>query len=187
MTVMVMEVRTVKNHSNAEALRIYEMAAPACDSLQIIANQEQVYQVGDHVAVALVNSVLKDGTKIKVTKLRGLQSYGMALGLVEAAVGSDLTVLYCQPEMLQTVELRRWPSIELLHNVTPNRLEQGVNAACGGQFDLPLIGKFLKWVAEDVQKESAAELEAAQLTWKDVNKAVTKAAKDWYQAKATSL
>jgi hypothetical protein len=49
------------------------------------------------------------------------------------------------------------------------------------------IGAFLQWFTADVQKESAAELEAAQLTWKDVNKAVMNAAKKWYQEKSKSL
>jgi hypothetical protein len=52
---------------------------------------------------------------------------------------------------------------------------------------MTLIGAFLKWFAMDVQKESVAELETAQLTWKDVSKAVNNAAKTWYYAKATAL
>jgi tRNA-binding EMAP/Myf-like protein len=428
MTVIVMEVKKVEKHPNAEALQIYELYAPDCDRLQVIANHDRIYQVGDCVAVALVDSILKDGTKIKATKLRGLYSYGMALGVVDAAVGSDLSEIYCQSEMLESAQKQCWPSIELLHNVcrsleavnatpqvtyrakvkldgtnaavqifadgriaaqsrtqmitpendnmgfaqwvnqnfaffsqlansdhltiygewcgrgiqsrtaiseldrkifvvfaiqiigagdkvarlevdpekiaarlplhpdvyvlpffgapitldfgdkaqltstilvlnqmiedleqvdpwvketfgiegigeglvmypqaehqvervaytellfkakgikhqvvktkqpvqlapelvksidefvdlfvTPNRLEQGLTEACGGQFDMTLIGTFLKWFATDVQKESVAELASAQLTWKDVNKAVTKAAREWYQAKASAL
>jgi hypothetical protein len=71
--------------------------------------------------------------------------------------------------------------------VTPSRLEQGLTEACNGQAVMSQIGAFLQWFATDVQKESVAELEAAQLTWKDVNKAVTTAAKDWYQARSKSL
>ncbi|MCU0569125.1 MAG: hypothetical protein MUF49_21435 [Oculatellaceae cyanobacterium Prado106] len=428
MTVMVMEVKTAEKHPNAESLNLYQMSAPGCDRLQIIANQDRVYQVGDRVAVAMIDAVLKDGTKIKATKLRGLSSYGMALGTVDDPVGSDLSKIYCQPAIAQNVQLQRWPSVELLYNVrrslqaveatpqvtyrakvkldgtnaavqifpdgrvaaqsrsqvitpeddnmgfakwvsqnldyfaalaqtdhltifgewcgkgiqsraaisqidrrvfvifamqvigaidkvarleigsdqiatslpshpdiyvlpfygstidldfgdseqlegaiatlnqmvddveqvdpwvketfgiegigeglvfypqadtqverleyaellfkakgekhqsvkvkkpvqvnpetvksidefvhlfvTPSRLEQGVTEACKGQFDMVQIGAFLKWFTLDVQKESVAELEAAQLTWKDVNKAITNAAKDWYQTKAKSL
>lgn len=71
--------------------------------------------------------------------------------------------------------------------VTPARLEQGVTQVGCGQFEIDKIGAFLKWFNADVQKESAAELDAAQLTWKDVNKAVMKAAKEWYQDKSKSL
>jgi tRNA-binding EMAP/Myf-like protein len=91
MTVIVMEVKKAEKHPNAETLNVYQLSAPGCEQLQIIANQERVYQVGESVAIALVDSVLKDGTKIKATKLRGLYSYGMALGAANAPVGSDLS------------------------------------------------------------------------------------------------
>ena len=72
------------------------------------------------MAIALVGSILKDGTKIKPTKLRGMYSYGMVLGKVEAEIGQDLSDLYCQPETLTEVKqlpFIKWTSIELLHNV----------------------------------------------------------------------
>ncbi len=71
--------------------------------------------------------------------------------------------------------------------VTPARLEQGVTAVSDGKFEMVKIGAFLQWFIADVQKESAAELEAAQLTWKEVNKSVMNAAKKWYQEQAKSL
>jgi tRNA-binding EMAP/Myf-like protein len=117
MTVVVMEVKSVERHPNAETLNLYQMHSPECARLQIIANQENIYQVGDRVAIALADSILKDGTKIKATKLRGLHSYGMALGLANEAVGSDLSHLYCQSAIDSSVEMQLWPSIELLHNV----------------------------------------------------------------------
>ena len=71
--------------------------------------------------------------------------------------------------------------------VTPARLEQAVTEVGCGEFNMDKIGAFLKWFNADVQKESVAELEVAQLTWKDVNKAVMNAAKKWYQEKSKSL
>ena len=35
----------------------------------------------------------------------------------------------------------------------------------------------------DIQKESVAELESAQLTWKDVSKTVMNVARKWYKEK----
>ncbi|MDJ0533807.1 MAG: RNA ligase family protein [Xenococcaceae cyanobacterium MO_207.B15] len=99
------------------------MQAPNRDEVQIVANLENTYQVGDIVAVALVDSVLKDGTKIKPSKLRGVYSYGMALGIVTAELGSDLSEIYCQQELVNTKEklpFQKWTSIELLHNVRRN-------------------------------------------------------------------
>lgn len=71
--------------------------------------------------------------------------------------------------------------------VTPARLEQGVLEVGCSSFEITKIGAFLQWFNADVQKESAAELEAAQLTWKEVNKAVMRAAREWYQEKSKSL
>jgi len=65
--------------------------------------------------------------------------------------------------------------------VTPNRLDQGLREACGGEADSKLTGAFLKWFGMDVKNESADELEASGLEWKDVSKGVTLAAKTWFQ------
>jgi len=115
--VIVMEVMRVENHPNADSLRVYQMKSPDREEIQIIANLENTYEVGDAVAVALVDSILKDGTKIKPSKLRGLRSFGMALGKVEDLVGTDLSEFYCQKQVAQSVQFQKWPSIELLHNL----------------------------------------------------------------------
>ncbi len=123
MSVIAMEVKEVKNHPNADALRVYMMEAPNHNRIQIVANLENIYQEGDIVAIALGGSVLKDGTKIKLSKLRGVASYGMALGVVEAELGSDLSKVYCKEELVNTgdkLPFQKWTSIELLHNVRRN-------------------------------------------------------------------
>lgn len=120
MPVIVMETIAAEAHPNADALRIYKMKAPEKSEIQVVANLENVYQVGELVAVALVDSVLKDGTKIKPSKLRGVYSYGMALGKVNAEVGEDLSEIYCQKTLAdnrQETTFLKWTSIELLHNV----------------------------------------------------------------------
>ena len=120
MPVIAMEVKTAQNHPHADALRVYTFEAPGCESVQIIANLENIYSVGDIVAVALTDSVLKDGTKIQPTKLRGIYSYGMAISEVEAAICSDLSAIYCQQKVAESVKILSWPSIELLYNLRRN-------------------------------------------------------------------
>ena len=123
MNVIAMKVSEVKTHPNADALRIYTMDAPNISAVQIVANLENTYQEGDTVAVALTGSVLKDGTKIKPCKLRGITSNGMALGVVNAVIGSDISEAYCQKELINTkakLAFQKWTSIELLHNVRRN-------------------------------------------------------------------
>ena len=48
------------------------------------------------------------------------------------------------------------------------------------------MGPFLKWLVADVQKESVAELEASDLTWKAVGKAVMNAGRAWYRQQVDS-
>ena len=69
--------------------------------------------------------------------------------------------------------------------VTPARLEQGVSEACGGEYQLKRMGEFIRWVSADVQKETKAELDAAGLTWKQVQKAVASHAREWLKSKVS--
>jgi hypothetical protein len=63
-------------------------------------------------------SELKDGTKTRPSRLRGVDSFGMALGLHGAPVGSDVSAEFCVPEQAASgVPVISWPSIELLHHV----------------------------------------------------------------------
>ncbi|MCU0543056.1 MAG: hypothetical protein MUE44_12890 [Oscillatoriaceae cyanobacterium Prado104] len=117
MPVIAMEVQTAQNHPNADALRVYSFAASGWESVQIVANSENIYDVGDIVAVALTDSVLKDGTKIQPVKLRGVYSFGMALGKVEERIGTDLSAIYCQETVARSAVMQTWPSIELLYNL----------------------------------------------------------------------
>jgi len=70
--------------------------------------------------------------------------------------------------------------------VTEARLAQGVREACGGELNMRHTGTFLRWVTADTRKESVAELEAAGLTWEQVQKAVQTRARAWFKAKVLS-
>ena len=70
--------------------------------------------------------------------------------------------------------------------VTEARCEQGLSAI-GGTADAKLTGGFLKWLCQDVLKESGDELEASELTWDQVNKAVQTEARKWFLAKAAAI
>ncbi|MCE9573478.1 MAG: RNA ligase family protein [Deltaproteobacteria bacterium] len=64
--------------------------------------------------------------------------------------------------------------------VTEARLAQGVEAI-GGRAPAK-TGAFLDWIAADVRKESVAELEAAGLTFAQVDKAIRVRARSWFLA-----
>ena len=64
-------------------------------------------------------------------------------------------------------------------------MEQGVAEVCGGQFQIEDIGDFLRWISNDLMKESGAELEAAGLRWKQVQRKCTARARDWYRIRCS--
>lgn len=66
--------------------------------------------------------------------------------------------------------------------VTEPRCEQGL-AAIGGSTEMKNVGPFLKWLAADILKESVAELEASELEWDQVQKAVQNTGRSWFIAK----
>jgi len=122
MTAIVMNVDEVVKHPNADTLMVYQMSAMNSGELvksQIIANLENVYEIGDNVVVVLAGSVLKGGEKIRYAKIRGVASHGMALGKTDLPMNTDVTLLHCESatDVVAGFSMIKWPSIESLFNV----------------------------------------------------------------------
>ena len=68
--------------------------------------------------------------------------------------------------------------------VTENRLEQAYFETVGEEFPtMKNIGPFLKWVNQDLIKETSDVLENSGLTFKEVQSSVAKKAKEYFQSK----
>lgn len=95
MPVIAMKVAKAEAHPDETVtnLRVYQMENGE-DSIQVIANLTNVYEVGDIAAVARIGTRMKDGTVIKRTKFRKVETLGMALGKVDAPVGTDLSAQF---------------------------------------------------------------------------------------------
>ena len=63
--------------------------------------------------------------------------------------------------------------------VTEARCLQGVQAV--GGLDIKKMGEFLKWIGNDIIKESEDELEVSGMQWKDVAKSVNGKASNWFK------
>jgi len=96
-------------------------------------------------------------------------------------VRKQKTPVELSPETLTTIEA----FVDTF--VTPARLEQGVTEACDGAYTMANIGKLLKWVCVDVHKESEIDLADSGLDWKDVQRHITLAAKEWYIAQINKI
>lgn len=69
--------------------------------------------------------------------------------------------------------------------LTDARLEQGVRVVAGElNFDARNTGNFVKWICEDVKKETQDELEASKLEWKQVQKPLSEKARNWFLSQA---
>ena len=71
--------------------------------------------------------------------------------------------------------------------LTEARLEQGATKVAPDgalTYDLKNTGKFVTWVSADVEKETKDELAASNLTFKEVQRAISDKARAWYIAKA---
>ena len=120
MTAVVMQVSKKEKHPNADNLFVYEMSLGK-DTQTIIANHENIYEVGDRVIVVQANSKLKDGTYIDQARLRGIISNGMAIGKSPAPLGTDFTETYCINDFHVP-----WADIESLFNVRITLQESGL-------------------------------------------------------------
>lgn len=92
-------------------------------------------------------------------------------------------VVQLNPEIVASID----EFVDLV--TTKARLEQGAREVNRGElvFDKKLIGPFIGWFSKDVKKESNDELEASGLDWKQVNKEITKRAREWYLAKLEEI
>lgn len=98
-------VTAARDHENADRLRVYQVEAPGLvESTQIVANKDNIYEVGTVVAAALVGTVLSDGTKIEKGKIRGVLSFGMLLGRISDPVGTDHTSTFLATHVEKQVD-----------------------------------------------------------------------------------
>lgn len=91
MSVIAMVCTSAEEHPDADRLRVYKFEAGNF-GCQIVANLTNVYEVGDVAAIAQPGTVLSafDDLEIVPRKVRGVESFGMAIGHVDAPVGTEL-------------------------------------------------------------------------------------------------
>ncbi|MEZ4322290.1 MAG: hypothetical protein R3F61_32755 [Myxococcota bacterium] len=93
MPVIAMKTVEKRAHEQTDTLFIYTFESPALGQKTIVANLTNVYEVGDIAAIAQLGTLLAEG-EIKPRKVFGIDSEGMALGPVDAAVDTDLSAQF---------------------------------------------------------------------------------------------
>jgi phenylalanyl-tRNA synthetase beta chain len=96
--VIVARVTASSRHPNADRLTVCEVDDASGTKRQIVCGATN-YKVGDKVPLALPGAKLPNGTEIRKSKLRGVESEGMLCSAIELGLGSDAAgLLILSPE-----------------------------------------------------------------------------------------
>lgn len=164
-------------HPNADKLSICRVDVGG-ETLQIVTGAANI-QVGDVVPVALVGAKLPNGMKIKPSKLRGVDSYGMLCSAGELNMEAKtlapeqrdgIFILPADtPVGLDAVQVLGLDDLILEFELTANRADcfsvigiaREVAALTGKQVHMPLLA--LQEKGENVQRLASVEIAAPDL------------------------
>ena len=121
--VVVSQINASSRHPNADRLSVCEVDDGSGTRRQIVCGATN-YKVGDKVPVALPGAKLPNGTEIRKSKLRGVESEGMLCSAIELGLGSDAAgLLILSPEARIGAPISDlFPSDTILDvEITPNR------------------------------------------------------------------
>src|SRR2546426_6144728 len=121
--VIVSQITASSRHPNADRLTVCEVDDGSGTKRQIVCGATN-YKVGDKVPLALPGTKLPNGTEIRKSKLRGVESEGMLCSAIELGLGQDATgLLILSPEAKIGAPIADlFPSDTILDvEITPNR------------------------------------------------------------------
>ena len=96
--VVVAQITASMQHPNADRLSVCQVDDGSGKTHQIVCGAKN-YKVGDKVPLALTGAILPNGFKIKVSKLRGVESQGMLCSAKELGIAEDAAgLLILSPE-----------------------------------------------------------------------------------------
>ena len=121
--VIVSQINASLRHPNADRLSVCEVDDGSGMKRQIVCGATN-YKVGDKVPLALPGGKLPNGTEIRKSKLRGVESEGMLCSAIELGLGSDAAgLLILSPEAKIGAPIADlFPSDTIFDvEITPNR------------------------------------------------------------------
>src|SRR6476620_559373 len=150
--VIVSQITASSRHPNADRLTVCEVDDGSGTKRQIVCGATN-YEVGDKVPLALPGAKLPNGTEIRKSKLRGVESEGMLCSAIERGLGSDAAgLLILSPEAKVGSPISDlFPSDTILDvEITPNRGD--LLSHCGLAREIAaLTGKKLKSTPRDAK------------------------------------
>src|SRR6185503_4788657 len=145
--VIVSQIIASSRHPNADRLTVCEVDDGSGTKRQIVCGATN-YKVGNKVPVALPGTKLPNGTEIRKSKLRGVESEGMLCSPIELGLGEDASgLLILSPDAKVGAPIGDlFPSDTILDvEITPNRgdllshygLAREISALVGRPLRLP--------------------------------------------------
>ncbi len=121
--VIVSQITASSRHPNADRLTVCEVDDDSGTKRQIVCGATN-YKVGDKVLLALPGAKLPNGTEIRKSKLRGVESEGMLCSPIELGLGEDASgLLILSPDAKVGAPISDlFPADTILDvEITPNR------------------------------------------------------------------
>src|SRR5947208_12404052 len=121
--VIVSQITASSRHPNADRLTVCEVDDGSGAKRQIVCGATN-YKAGDKVPLALPGAKLPNGTEIRKSKLRGVESEGMLCSPIELGLGEDASgLLILSPDAkIGAVIADLFPADTILDvEITPNR------------------------------------------------------------------
>jgi phenylalanyl-tRNA synthetase beta chain len=121
--VIVSQIIASSRHPNADRLSVCEVDDGSGTKRQIVCGATN-YKVGDKIPLALPGAKLPNGTEIRKSKLRGVESEGMLCSPIELGMGEDASGLLILPSNAKvgTPIGDLFPADTILDvEITPNR------------------------------------------------------------------
>src|SRR5256886_11269850 len=149
--VIVSQITASSRHPNADRLTVCEVNDRSGVKRQIVCGATN-YKVGDKVPLALPGTKLPNGTEIRKSKLRGVESEGMLCSPIELDLGEDASgLLILSPDAKVGAPIGDlFPADTILDvEITPNRgdllshfgLSREIAALVGRPLRLPPAGE----------------------------------------------
>jgi phenylalanyl-tRNA synthetase beta chain len=195
---IVSQITASSRHPNADRLTVCEVDDGSGTKRQIVCGATN-YEVGDKVPLALPGAKLPNGTEIRKSKLRGVESEGMLCSPIELGLGEDASgLLILSPDAkvgAPIVDL--FPADTILDvEITPNRgdllshfgLAREISALVGRPLRLPK--QQTAGEAPAVQKSSvtiAATRECPFFSLRKIENVKVGPSPQWLRAKIESV
>ena len=124
--IVIGEVLSMQQHPDADRLRVCQVAVGKAEPLQIVCGASNV-RVGLKIPAALIGAVLPGDFKIKKSKLRGEESFGMLCSEKELGLAADANgLMELASDAPVGVDIRDYLSLNdtiIEVDLTPNRAD----------------------------------------------------------------